>query len=110
MSNSDVLDLYNECLSIVEQTTDDRTADRALLLHVDFCKWQTKTSRATAPPSSAARGSGYDGMAACRLAPSAGFTQLRLCLVGEPHRDGPIRLRMPPMRSRPRHAEIGVPT
>ena len=32
MSNPDVLDLYNECLSIVEQTTDDRTAERVLLI------------------------------------------------------------------------------
>jgi hypothetical protein len=26
------LDLYNECLSIAEQTTDDRTAERVLLI------------------------------------------------------------------------------
>jgi hypothetical protein len=32
MSRPDVLDLYNECLSIVEETTDDRTAERALLI------------------------------------------------------------------------------
>jgi hypothetical protein len=32
MSNPDALDLYNECLSIVEETTDDRTAERVLLI------------------------------------------------------------------------------
>ena len=32
MPNSDALDLYNECLSIVEETTDDRTAERVLLI------------------------------------------------------------------------------
>jgi hypothetical protein len=32
MSNPDALDLYNECLSIAEQTTDDRTAERVLLI------------------------------------------------------------------------------
>jgi hypothetical protein len=32
MSHPDALDLYNECLSIVEQTTDDRTAERVLLI------------------------------------------------------------------------------
>ena len=32
MTNPDVLDLYNECLSIVEETTDDRTAERVLLI------------------------------------------------------------------------------
>jgi hypothetical protein len=32
MPNPDVLDLYNECLSIVEETTDDRTAERVLLI------------------------------------------------------------------------------
>jgi hypothetical protein len=32
MSHPDALDLYNECLSIVEQTTDDRTAERVLLV------------------------------------------------------------------------------
>jgi hypothetical protein len=34
MSHSDALDLYNECLSIVEETTDDRTAERVLLIAV----------------------------------------------------------------------------
>jgi hypothetical protein len=32
MTNPDMLDLYNECLSIVEETTDDRTAERVLLI------------------------------------------------------------------------------
>jgi hypothetical protein len=32
MSHPDALDLYNECLSIAEQTTDDRTAERVLLI------------------------------------------------------------------------------
>jgi hypothetical protein len=32
MSNPDALDLYNECLIIAEQTTDDRTAERVLLI------------------------------------------------------------------------------
>jgi hypothetical protein len=32
MSHPDALDLYNECLSIVEQTTDDRTAERVFLI------------------------------------------------------------------------------
>jgi hypothetical protein len=34
MSHPDALDLYNECLSIVEETTDDRTAERVLLIAV----------------------------------------------------------------------------
>jgi hypothetical protein len=34
MSHPDTLDLYNECLSIVEETTDDRTAERVLLIAV----------------------------------------------------------------------------
>ena len=34
MSHLDVLDLYNDCLSIVEETTDDRTAERVLLIAV----------------------------------------------------------------------------
>jgi hypothetical protein len=32
MSHPDALDLYNECLSIAEQTTDDKTAERVLLI------------------------------------------------------------------------------
>jgi hypothetical protein len=32
MSHPDALDLYNECLSIAEQTTDDATAERVLLI------------------------------------------------------------------------------
>ena len=32
MPRPDALDLYNECLSIAEQTTDDRTAERVLLI------------------------------------------------------------------------------
>jgi hypothetical protein len=34
MSHPDALDLYNECLSIVEETTDDRAAERVLLIAV----------------------------------------------------------------------------
>jgi hypothetical protein len=34
MSHPDALDLYNECLSIVEETTDDLTAERVLLIAV----------------------------------------------------------------------------
>jgi hypothetical protein len=32
MPNPDVLDLYNECLSIAEETADDRTAERVLFI------------------------------------------------------------------------------
>jgi hypothetical protein len=32
MSRPDLLDLYNECLSVVEETTDDRTAERVVLI------------------------------------------------------------------------------
>jgi hypothetical protein len=32
MTNPDVLDLYNECLSIVEETADDRTAESVLFI------------------------------------------------------------------------------
>jgi hypothetical protein len=32
MSRPDVLDLYNDCLSVAEETTDDRTAERVLLI------------------------------------------------------------------------------
>jgi hypothetical protein len=32
MSQPDLLDLYNECLRIVEETTDDRTAERMVLI------------------------------------------------------------------------------
>jgi hypothetical protein len=34
MSHPDTLDLYNECLNIVEKTTDDRIAERVLLIAV----------------------------------------------------------------------------
>jgi hypothetical protein len=32
MSRPDVLDLYNDCLSVAEETTDDRTAERVLFI------------------------------------------------------------------------------
>jgi hypothetical protein len=32
MCHPDVLDLYNKCLGIVEETADDRTAERVLLI------------------------------------------------------------------------------
>ena len=55
MSRPDVLDLYNDCLSIVENTTDDRTAQRVLLIAFrllqmadkDFaCRWNSELSSA----------------------------------------------------------------
>jgi hypothetical protein len=71
--------------------------------------WQTWTINRLAWASARLSSTGDPvASAACRLAPAAGFTPLatRLCLVGEPHRDGPIRLRGPPVQSRPRYGEI----
>jgi hypothetical protein len=44
MAKPDALDLFNECLSIVEQTTDDRAAERVLLVAFGFWKWRRNYS------------------------------------------------------------------
>jgi hypothetical protein len=45
MCHPEVLGLYNECPSTVEETADDRTAERVLFLRVGSCKWRTRISR-----------------------------------------------------------------
>jgi hypothetical protein len=50
MAHPDTLDLYNECLSIVEETTDDRTAERVLLIAVRLLQMADEEFAHHCPP------------------------------------------------------------